>query len=70
MEAVRTDPADDSWKPVTRPAEGAAMVDDGLPLPKSPEEAGIPPEHNPAQKQKRAYLTLPLGLCTGWKCTP
>jgi hypothetical protein len=69
-EAVRTDTADDSWKPVTRPAEGAAMVDDGLPLPKSPEEAGIPPERNPAQNQKRAYLTLPLGLCTGWKCMP
>jgi hypothetical protein len=60
----------DSWKPVTRPAEGAIMDDEGLPLPKSPEEAGIPPEHNPAHKQKRAYLTLPLGLCTSWKCTP
>jgi hypothetical protein len=46
------------------------MDDDGLPLPKSPEEAGIPPEQNPAQKQKRTYLTLPLGLCTSWKCTP
>jgi hypothetical protein len=69
-EAVRTDTADDSWKAVTRPAEGAAMVDDGLPLPKSPDEAGIPPEKNPAQKQNRAYLTLPLSFCTGWKCTP
>jgi hypothetical protein len=70
MAAARTEPADDSWKPVTRPAEGAIMDDEGLPLPKSPEEAGIPPEHNPAHKQKRAYLTLPLGLCTSWKCTP
>ena len=68
--AARTDPADDSWKPVSRTAEGAVMDDDGLPLPKSPEEAGIPPEQNPAQKQKRTYLTLPLGLCTSWKCTP
>jgi hypothetical protein len=67
---ARTATADDSWKPVTRPAEGAVMEEEGLPLPKSPEEAGIPPEQNPAQKQKRAYLTLPLGLCTGWKCTP
>ena len=68
--AASMDTADDSWKPVTRPAVGAIMDDEGLPLPKSPEEAGIPPEQYPAQKQKRAYLTLPLGLCTSWKCTP
>ena len=53
-----------------RSAGGAVPGDEGLPLPKSPEEAGIAPEQNPVQKQKRAYLTLPLGLCTGWKCSP
>ncbi len=35
---------------------------------KSPEEAGIAPEQHSVQKHKRAYLTLPLGLCTGWRC--
>jgi hypothetical protein len=65
---AHTDTADDSWRPVARPAEGAVPDDEGMPLPKSPDEAGIRSEQNPAQKG--AYLTLPLGLCIGWKCTP
>lgn len=68
--ASEPNPADDSWKPVTRTASGAFVSadDEGIPLPKSPDEAGIPPEQNSAQKG--SYLKLPLGLCAGWKCTP
>lgn len=68
--AARINPADDYWEPVTRSSWGAGPDGEGLPLPKSPEEAGILPEQHRVQGQKRAYLTLPLGLCTSWKCPP
>lgn len=49
----------DSWKP--------AVDDDGLPVPQPPDQTA----YEPAVKQRAftgAYLTLPFGACSGWKC--
>lgn len=68
--AAEPNPGDDSWSPVTRTAGGAVVSadDEGIPVPKSPDEAGVLPEQNSAQKG--GYLKLPFGSCIGWKCTP
>ncbi len=68
--AAPTNAVDDSWRPVTHPATGADATSDeeGMPSPKSPDEAGIRPDQK--LSQTGAYLKLPLGVCAGWPCTP
>jgi|SRR5512137_1912454 hypothetical protein len=65
---ARPQPVHDGWQPVTRAASQISVAeanDEGLPLPKSPEEAGIFAAGSTTPQ--RSYV--PWATCTGWKCT-